>query len=503
MTTLGGLFDSALAHLTAAAARRPVTVAEPDERAAALAAGIDQVLLQIRKGLGPDAYPPAPTAGEQLPTPAAKNLDEWLTQASARLNQARQYLHAPGGVRPAGPSGTRIEAAAQALAAVRDTIGSHFGPDRAPLTPYAHLLSNRAAVDHIASRYAEVARAGGQVLDRIAQAGERNPPAAAEAFAAARACLDKASALTRATAGDPAPHLAAFPHALPVIPVQDSPDDPTTAVTARLAEDSERLSMAAYTALHDRDQQRFTGPDLHHTARWNSLTRLLACRVLLTASERLPDADRNIGHDFAQAATALRQSAAAWEETATAWHDVADPREHPPLPGSEIDPHPATVISRTTATRLGRLLFGAHWSPMSPPGPARPADEIFADTDGPGPLAASLYRLPSTGWQLACVAPRVVERAGDAPSHRPRMAALTTAYSAVMAAEQRSAGHLLHAARRAGTAVPRAVLDASAHWALATEQRSAPTHRIRPAHHPTPCAAIPQQPMTGPRLHLS
>ncbi|MFD3872832.1 hypothetical protein [Streptomyces sp. NPDC058623] len=34
-----------------------------------------------------------------------------------------------------GPAGERIAAAARAVGAVRDTIGSHLGPERSPLTP--------------------------------------------------------------------------------------------------------------------------------------------------------------------------------------------------------------------------------------------------------------------------------------------------------------------------------------------------------------------------------
>lgn len=38
----------------------------------------------------------------------------------------------------------------------------------------------------------------------------------------------------------------------------------------------------------------------------------------------------------------------------------------------------------------------------------RTGAEILADTRGPGALAAALYRLPATGWQLALAAPQAV-----------------------------------------------------------------------------------------------
>ncbi|NXY98927.1 hypothetical protein HYE82_32015, partial [Streptomyces sp. BR123] len=321
MTTLGELFDTSLAHL-AAAARDPRTPPDPEEPAA-LAGRVDQVLQQIRKGPGPGANPPTPAAQERFAARAADDLQEWLTRASGRLHRALQYLQAPGDG-PVGPSGTRIEAAGEALAAVRDTIGGHLGPDGAPLTPYACLLRHQAAADHLASRYAEVGQAAGQVVHRIAQ--NTGHPGAAEAFAEAAACLDKAAVLTRPTTTDAAPHLAAFPLALPVVPVHASPTDPTTAVTARLAEDGERLSRAAYLALHDPDEHRIGDSDLHHMARWNSLTRLLAGRLLTAATAALPPADRHTVHEFGRAATALRESAAAWKNAAAAWQDAAEPR---------------------------------------------------------------------------------------------------------------------------------------------------------------------------------
>lgn len=118
--------------------------------------------------------------------------------------------------------------------------------------------------------------------------------------------------------------------------------------------------------------------------------------------------------------------------------DLADPREHPALPPPGYDlvrrgqvvqmpatePHPAVVISRTAATRVGQLLFGPQWEPEHGPGTPRPAADVLADAGDPGALAASLYRLPSAGWQMAAAAPWAVKRAGaglvaDVVEHRP------------------------------------------------------------------------------------
>ncbi|WP_438319378.1 hypothetical protein ACSHWO_35115 (plasmid) [Streptomyces sp. HUAS TT3] len=268
------------------------------------------------------------------------------------------------------------------------------------------------------------------------------------------------------------------------------------------------------------------------------MARLLAGRVLLRAAEGMPDGEAAAG--LRAAAGALRESAKAWKAAGGAWThvvDTADPREHPALapPGYELarrgqvvrmpspDPHPAAVIARTAATRTGQLLFGPQWTPEQGPGTARPAADIVRDADGPGRLAASLYRLPSAGWQMAVAAPWVIKRAGttlvsDVVKHRPpgtdkgqrfypvhlrEVEALTRAYSAVMAAEQACAGRLLDAARQSGTTVPRAMLDASAHQAIAVEQRSAPVRQVQPAQRPVPRAAVPHELVLGRRPGMS
>ncbi|MFI8503498.1 hypothetical protein ACIGFK_34065 [Streptomyces sp. NPDC085524] len=78
------------------------------------------------------------------------------------------------------------------------------------------------------------------------------------------------------------------------------------------------------------------------------------------------------------------------------------------------------------------------------------------------------------------------------PIHPRQVEALTNAYSAVMGAEQKGAGALLAAARSAGTPVPRAMLDAAAHRAIAQEQKwvtatpaQAPQRVLPRAHVPT------------------
>lgn len=529
MSTLGELFDVAVAQLREAA-QTPLSSIGPDERVA-LIGRVDEVLTQVRKGLGPRAYTPVLTAEERELTVAERNLEGCLDQASSWLGTARGYLQAPA-ADDVGPAGGRIAAAAQAIGAVRDTIGSHLGPDRSPLTPYAYLLRHQAAFDYLSRRYSEVAWTAGEVVHRLAQGVDH--PGAAEAFDAARTSLAQASVYARAGTRDADMHLGAFPLALPVAPVQATPADATSSITARLGEDCERLSRAAYGALHDRDEHRMSGSDFRQLSRWMATTRILTGRLLLQVAASMPEGPVQIG--FKEAAGALRDASQAWKGASAAWvHivDLADPREHPtlPPPGYDLvrqgqvvrmpatDPHPAVVISRTAATRVGQLLFGPQWEPEQGPGTPRPAADILTDSGGPGALAASLYRMPSAGWQMAAAAPSAVRRAGaglvaDVAEHRPpghdknlrfypvhhrEVGRLAGAYSAVMAAEQSTAGALLDTARRAGVTVPRALLDASAHRAIAEEQRWAPTQQVQAKPRNLPRAYVPVDLVVGRR----
>lgn len=535
MATLGELFDVAIAHLRQVA-QTPLASVPSDERAA-LADELDGLLLQMQKGLGPRAYTPAPTAEDQRRrrplTQAEQNLEDCLGDARTSLGTARRYLAPQAG--EGGPAGERIGLAAQAVGAVRDTIGSHLGPDRAPLTPYAYLLRHQKAFDYLARRYSEVAWEAGHVVHRLSQGAEH--PGAVDAFQQAKTSLDHASVYARAATRDADHDLASFPAALPVEPVQAAATDETSAVTTRLAEDSERLSRAAYTALHDSAEQRLSGSDLKQISSWNAMSRLLAGRTLMHVAGEMTDGAVKDG--LKSAAMALRESSKAWDKAADAWGnvvDTGDPREHPPLPppgyaqvrqGKAVkmpstDPHPAVVISRTSTVRLGQLLFGPQWTPKQPPGPGRPAADIVADAGGVGPLAATAYRLSATGWQMAGAAPWVVRRAEAGlvtnsdehrtrtldnnrpfyPVHSRQVESLAGAYTAAMGAEQKSAAALLSAAQSAGTPVPRAMLDAAAHLSIAQEQKWAPTQPVQARQRVLPRAYVPTDLAIGRRPGL-
>ncbi|MFC9295768.1 hypothetical protein ACFTWH_10840 [Streptomyces sp. NPDC057011] len=308
-------------------------------------------------------------------------------------------------------------------------------------------------------------------------------------------------------------------------------------MTTRLAEDSDRLSRAAYTALHDSAEQRLSGSDLKQISHWNAMNRLLAGRILLHVAEEMPNGA--VRSDLKSAATALRESSKAWGNAAGAWDnvvDTGDPREHPLLPppgytqvrqGRAVkmpstDPHPAVVITRTSTVRLGQLLFGPEWTPKQPPGTARPAADIIVDAGGVGALAATAYRLSATGWQMAGAAPWVVVRAEAGlvtnaddyrppsldrnrhfyPVHSRQVESLTGAYSTVMGAEQKGAAALLSAAQSAGTPVPRAMLDAAAHRSIVQELKWVPTKPVQAAQRALPRAYVPTDLAIGRRPGL-
>ncbi|MEU9800870.1 hypothetical protein [Streptomyces sp. NPDC051000] len=448
---------------------------------------MEVLLLRVQDGLGPQAYTPVPTSEERKLTDMERDLRGWLVQARGALGTARQYLSPQGDA--GGPAAEGVIAASQALGAVRDTIGSHLGPDRAPLTPYAYLLREQDAFDYLASRYSEVAWAAGQVVHRLAQ--EADHPGAGAALDRAWRSLDRASVNVRASSPDTDRVFGSFSAALPVRPTPAGPADPTSALTSLLAEDGERLSRAAYEALHDRAEQRLSGTDLQQISRWNAMGRLLAGRTLLHVAADMQDGAVRDG--FKSAAAELRAASQAWGTAAQGWEALVD-TSHPKEPsrgeaqglnGKPVslpttDPHPAVAIARTSVVRSGQLLFGPQWTPEQQPGAARPAADIVADAGGEGGLAASSYRLSATGWQMAAAAPWVVRRAAaglvtDSAEHRPaalpsgqqfhpahprQIEVLAGTYAAVMGAEQKSAAALLNAAASAGVSVPRAVLDA-------------------------------------------
>ncbi|MFC9620052.1 hypothetical protein ACFTXM_08655 [Streptomyces sp. NPDC056930] len=490
MVTLGELYDIAGEHLRAAAEAFP-SFADPAYRSAA-AEQLEQVIGRMR-GRHEAGW-------EEAQSPVEADLAAQLGRACGALRTARRLLSAEDGGMPLS---NELTGAGQAVAAVRDLVESHRGPDRGPVTAYAYLLGTRAARAYVTRRTAELAWEAGRVAHALSS-GVRDPGVEA-AFTEARSCLDQGSVFGRTGTREADEGIAAFPLALPVEPVQASPSDPAHEVTARLGEDCERLGRVAFETLHDRSDHRLSGSDLQQMSRWAAMARLLSGRVLLRIAEDHQDAA--VASALKETAGALRGSAQAWQQAAAAWHrvvDLADPRAHPRLPPPSyeivrqgkvvrlprITPHPGAVVSHTAVVRVGQLLFGAPWQPEERPGEPRSRSALLTDARGEGRLAAALYRLPASGWQLAVAAPLAVRRAQGAlvtdsvdhcpqrlpgemrfhPVHPRQVENLIGAYAQVMTAEQAAAGALLNLAKRARTDVPRALLDAGAHRLLAEQQ---------------------------------
>ncbi|HEY9373087.1 hypothetical protein [Streptomyces sp.] len=500
MPTLGDLFDTAEARLEAVASTQ-LTVSQG--QTAALVEDLDDLIGRLREGLQLHRVRESDERiKRRLKAPGDLVLQ--LDQAQASLQTARELGPDPDRT-GLGRNGEGIADATRSVAAARDLIESHRGPDRAPLTPYVHAFSSQSALDYLAGRTARLARHAGQVALRLSQGCD--DLGVVEALAEARSCLDRGSALGRLDASAANAALADFPLALPVEPVQASADDPTSLVTQLLGDDCERLSRAAFEALYGTGDHGLSGSDLRQLSRWASMSRLLAGRVVLRLAEQ-PHLDDDLTDALQASARRLRMSAQAWQQAAAAWHrivDTADPRDHPKLPPPsyeivrrgevvrlpQVVPHPATVIVHASALRVGRLLFGADWRPDGgKPGEPRPADAILGDVGGEGALAAALYRLPATGWQVAAAAPVTIERiqarlVTDSIERRPneldsrlrfypvrprQVEGLVGAYDAVLRAEQSSAVALLRTAQAAGAAVPRATLDTAAHQMIAASQ---------------------------------
>lgn len=490
MATLGDLYDIAGEHLRAAAEALPSS-ADPAFRSAA-ALQLEQVVGRMRDRLEAGA--------EEAQSPVEADLAAQLDRARGALRTARRLLSAEDGGMPLP---NELTSAGQAVAAVGDLVESHRGPDQVPVTAYAYLLGTRAARGYVTRRTAELAWEAGRVAHALSS-GVRDPGVEA-AFAEARGCLDQGSVFGRTGTWDADEGIATFPLALPAEPVQASPSDPTREVTARLGEDCERLGRVAFETLHDRSGHRLSGSDLQQMSRWTAMARLLSGRVLLRIAEGHEDVA--VISALKETAGALRGSAQAWQQAAAAWHrvvDLADPRAHPRLPPPsyeivrqgkvvrlpQVTPHPGAVVSHTVVVRVGQLLFGAHWKPEERPGEPRTRTAILVDAGGEGRLAAALYRLPASGWQLALAAPPAVRRAQgalvtDSVDHHPQrlpgdlrfhsvhprqVENLIGAYAQVMTAEQAAAGALLNLAKHARTHVPRALLDAGAHRLLADQQ---------------------------------
>lgn len=494
MATLGELFDEAFVHLRQAAW---TPLEDPSEAGTALAVGDMRLLLVRLRDGSAEAVRGRGRQGEV--SEAERLLTENVDAALERIDTAMRLLPEPDhGMEIPVSLRSHLAHAQRLVNAAQDVVTSHRGPDSAPLTPYAHLLTTVPARDYVIQRTADLVRQAARVTGMLATPWD---PLVNDALLDARSFLDRAAVLGGAAGRTADGAIAAFPLALPVEPVVGVS---TRSMAVLLGEDCERLSRAAFETLHGRTDRPMSGSDLHQSARWTAMGRLLAGRALLAVAEN--HLAPGVGALARSAADALRESSRAWHEVAQGWRrlvDTADPSAHPalPLPSYElvrrgqvvrlpqVVPHPATVITQGSVVRLGRLLYGEEWLPTgATPAAERPATEILTDSRGEGPLLTALYRLSATGWQLAVASPAAVTRTRAGlvtdeielrpprldpaqrfyPAHPRQIELLVRSYSAAGGAEEAAAAGLLRVADAAGVAVPRALLDARAHHHITT-----------------------------------
>ncbi|MGC8923526.1 hypothetical protein AB7952_33425 [Streptomyces sp. PG2] len=485
-TTLGELYDTAGHHLRVAAAAPPLP-GDVQEQAVVLRL-LDELLGHVQSTLE--------SAGERPrrlnPGPATP-----LAVARNALRRMARRLPAPAPTPPdsAGLYDAPLGRAVQAAAVVRDLLAGHHGQDGAPLTPYALAFTERSARAYLVHRSADLAGGAAHVVRALGRAATGE--AAAVQLHLARTNLDHAFVSGRAAGEHRNPALAAFPLALPLAPRPALPTDPAGSLSAHLSDDCERLSRAAFEALHGRGERALSGSDIGQMARWLAMGNLLSGRLLLHVAAH---ADAETAEGLREAADRLRTAAQAWQHSASRWHrivDLADPRAHPtlPLPDYQLvrsgrftpmprtPPHSALLVARASTTRLGQLLYGTDWTPETPKprSEQRDALAILADTGGLAGLTQTLYRTTATGWQLAAAMPVTVRRiestlVTDNIDHRPADAThrfyplpghqarrLAEHYEKVTEAEQAAAASLVRTAPRTGMDTARARLDMAAH----------------------------------------
>ncbi|GAA5216830.1 hypothetical protein [Streptomyces thinghirensis] len=424
---------------------------------------------------------------------------------------------------------TPMARAVQAAAAVQDLIASHRGQDGIPVTPYALAFTERPARAYLVHCSADLAWGASRVAQALSEA-VANESTAVQLYVA-RGSLAQASVLGRSTSDKMNAAIAAFPLVPPLDPRSALSTDAPGSIAAHLADDCERLSRAAFEALHGRGEPGLSGSDVQQLARWRAMSNLLSGRALLHAAAY---ADPHTAEPLRAAAGHLRAAAQTWQQSAARWHrvvDLSDPRVHPnlPLPGYHLarsgqfngmpktPPHPALITAHAHATRIGQLLYGMTWTPETPGRPAeRGAHEVLADAGGLAGLTHTLYRVAATGWQLATAMPSVIRRiestlVTDSIDHRPPEAVhrfyplpghqverLTERIEDVVEAEQTAAASILRTAPQTGMDTARARLDAAAHKQIRSGQPWLPIgNAAEPQSSSTRPPASPARPSTA------
>ncbi|MFD9484173.1 hypothetical protein [Streptomyces sp. NPDC059991] len=408
---LGHLFDQAVRHIAAAR-----TVAADSTYAPALLQGAVAILSELDSATRDFGWSGDDTEHTVMAA-ATNDLRTHFLAAAHRMTTAHSLATGPPRLTPLDDTRTLV-------AAARDLLNTHRGPDGEPLTHYALLLAQAGHQHYLALRMTDVTWHLGRLTADLADAAVSS--VLRDELTAARAHLDQATVLGRHTHAPAARHaIASLPPAPPPGPLPSS--EPGATTLKQLSTGSEYLLRTAFESAHGRPvPPHLSGTDLTRLARSLSLMRLLSAQ--LVRHTHADPTSRNAAS--AEAVTALLEAARHWHSAAASWHhivDLNDPTDHPQLPPYDLatvrrhqavpmprpdSPHPACALAQTLAVRTGRLLYGPAWQPThgTRGHPTRPPAVIWEETGGPGPLWEALYQAATAGRHLAAAIPVLIER---------------------------------------------------------------------------------------------
>jgi hypothetical protein len=496
--TFGSVLDDASTSLRAAAAE--LTAPPSPQQTGTLLSHLHDFFQTLR------GYPDSvariasriPESHTLLGTQLA-NTRTHLTTAEAHLARAaRRYEPTPV---PTGAPVLHLQNAHTNLRLSHDLLASHLNPDGMPRSPYLHLLAGPEARNYVFLRITELARHTGELTSHLEKLSDDTD--ASIDLSMAHHAIHQSVIRNSHSAASTLWEFGELPLMTTASPANPATSTTNPAALDQVARYCDRIILDVFQAAHG-DDQVLSGSDVKEIARSFALGHLLTGRTLIHLSEDQP---APVQESVRETANHLRDAAKQWEHLAQRFGrivDVADPREHPPLPryGYEhvragranpmprTTPHPATLTAQRASLAIGRLLFGEQWRPTSRAPRPRAAADITAEMGGLQNTVRGLHRLLTTAHYPADAGPHLLTHlrnrlVTDSPEHRPTGFAnslrwyplparqfdeLSDAFHTVTSAAASASNALTSTARTLGTDIPRAHLDAAAHRAAPLDQ---------------------------------
>jgi hypothetical protein len=512
--TLGGVLDDTSTALRAATAE--FTAAPPPQQTGALLSHLHGFFQTLR------GYPDSiariaariPESHTLLGTQLA-NTRTHLTTAEKHLARAARRYEAIPPLQTSAPI-RHLQNAHTHLRLSHDLLASHLAPDGLPRSPYLHLLAHPEARNYIFLRITELATHTGDLTSHLKNLLPDATEATADLSLAHHAILQSVIRNSHAAA----PTLREFGE----LPLMTTANPAEPEALDHVAQYCDRIILDVFQAAHG-DGQVLSGSDMKEIARSFALGHLLTGRTLIHLSE---DQAAPVQENLRETANLLRDAAKQWEHLAQRFHrivDVADPREHPPLPRYRYDdvragkanpmprttPHPTTLTAQRTSLAIGQLLFGEQWRPTSRAPRPRAAANIATETGGLQNTVRGLHRLLAAAHYLSDAGPHLLTHlknslVTDSPEHRPtglpnrlrwyplpprQLDELSDAFQTVTSTAASAANALTSTAHSLGTDIPRARLDAATH-------RRSTSARSFTAHYRRCPTSTPHPPVTRP-----